>query len=69
MDNFDLKKFLAENRLLAKEGKEEKKGIVGRLLDKFKAKSPCHNAPMDSEYDAELDTSIYTCPVCEKKYF
>jgi hypothetical protein len=68
MDNFDLKKYLSEKQLTSEEDEKTQKGILGRLIDKFKAKSPCHNAPMDAEYNGEYDKNIYTCPVCGKEY-
>jgi hypothetical protein len=68
MDNFDLKKYLTENKLILEEDEKVKKTILHRLIDKFKAKSPCHNAPMDSEYDFKYDKNVYMCPVCGEKY-
>ena len=44
--------------------------MLKKILDWFRPKSPCHNAPMKNTgaHDSFGDMPIYECPVCKKEW-
>lgn len=39
-----------------------------KLINWIKSKSPCHNKPMTSVLDMELDKLRHECPECKKEW-